>query len=126
MDGVSIVIKKDGKYLLIQQAAAKPLPFRWFNVSGAMEAGETLEEAAVREVKEETGLEIDLLRETIALKSDWKTEKTHFFIANWKSGKVKPDAREINSCGWFTYEEILKLELMPATRIFFEKHFKPF
>jgi len=126
MDGVSVVIKKDDKYLMIQQAKPRPFQLKWMAISGAMQGNETKEEAAVREVKEETGLEIELLREIATLKSDWKTEKTHFFIANWKNGKVKPDPREINSCGWFTYEEILKLELMPATRIFFEKHFRPF
>jgi len=126
MDGVSVLIKKGSKYLMIQQPETKPLPCRWFAPSGAIKKGETIEQAARREIREEVGLEIGEIRELAVLKSDWKTERTHFLLAGWKSGRVRPDPREIKSCGWFTYEQILKLELMPATRVFFERHFRDF
>jgi NADH pyrophosphatase NudC (nudix superfamily) len=126
MDGVSVVINKDGKYLMIQQAKGRPFQLKWMAVSGAINKDETKEEAVIRETKEEVGLAIEILREIATLKSDWKTENTHFFIANWKSGKIKSDPREINSYGWFTYQEILRLDMMAATRIFFEKYFRPF
>jgi len=126
MDGVSVLIQKGKKYLMIQQPETKPLPCRWFAPSGAKEEGETIEQAARREVKEETGLEIEGIKELAVIKSDWKTERTHFLLARWKSGRVRPDLREINSYGWFSYEQILKLELMPATSAFFERHFRGF
>ncbi|MCX6815049.1 MAG: NUDIX hydrolase [Candidatus Aenigmarchaeota archaeon] len=126
MDGISVVIKKDGKYMMIQQAKGRPFQLKWMAVSGAINEDETKEESVIRETKEEVGLDIEILREIATLKSDWKSENTHFFIANWKSGKIKADPREINKYGWFTYEEILELDLMPATKVFFEKHFRPF
>lgn len=50
--GVYVVIIKDNKILLTRQWEGYSL------IGGGVEKGETLEEAAVREVKEETGLDI--------------------------------------------------------------------
>ncbi len=126
MEGVSVIIKKRDKYLMLQQARTRRFPLKWMGVSGAVEEGETPEEAALREVKEETGLDIEIVRKAATLKADYKTKELHFFIANWKKGEVKIDSSEANDFGWFTHEQILKLNLMDATREFFEKRFKPF
>jgi 8-oxo-dGTP diphosphatase len=126
MEGISVIIKKDGKYLLLQQAKTKPFPLKWLAVSGKMKDEETSEQAAIREAREETGLVIEIIDKAITLPADYGTENVTFFLANWKSGEVKTDPKEINDFGWFKPEEILKLDLMNATRIFFEKHFKPF
>lgn len=126
MKGISVVIKKDNQYLMLQQSKAKPFPFKWMPVSGGVEKEETLEEAVIREVREETGLDIEIIGEVAILKGDYKVKQLHFYTANWKNGQVKIDPREVNDFGWFSYEEILKLDLMNATKIFFEKYFKPF
>jgi NADH pyrophosphatase NudC (nudix superfamily) len=126
MDGISVVIKKDNKYLMLQQSKKKPFSLKWMAVSGEIEKGETPEEAVIRETGEETSLDIEIVGKIITLTADYKTEKLHFFIANWKGGEVKIDPREAIAFGWFTYEEILKLDLMNVTKIFFGKYFKPF
>lgn len=126
MEGISVIIKKDNKYLMLQQGKTRKFPLKWLPVSGAVEENETPEEAVIRETKEETGLTIEIIKKIVTLKADYKAKDLHFFIALWKDGEVKPDTREINDFGWFTYEEILKLDLMPATRQFFEKYFKAF
>lgn len=58
VDGVLI---KDGKVLLMKRAGE---PFRgmWGIPGGFVEKGERVEEAALREVKEETGIETKVLR----------------------------------------------------------------
>lgn len=53
--GVGAVLIHDGKVLLIQRAK-DPLRGRWMIPGGTVEMGETLEQALVREVAEETGL----------------------------------------------------------------------
>lgn len=53
------IIERDGKYLLCRRAIP-PRPGTWTLPAGFMEAGETTEEAALREVWEETGVRADI------------------------------------------------------------------
>lgn len=55
--GVGGVVIRDGRVLLIRRGK-EPLRGRWLVPGGTVELGETLEEAVVREVREETGLEV--------------------------------------------------------------------
>ena len=57
-------IKNDGKYLMLYRNKKKhdPNGGKWIGIGGKVEAGESYEECMLREVKEETGLEL----------SDWK------------------------------------------------------
>jgi 8-oxo-dGTP diphosphatase len=126
MDGVVVVIKRNGKYLMLKQSKAKKFPLKWMPVSGGVNAGESLEDACIREVLEETGLKIKLVKQVARLKGDYKVENLYFFTANYLSGEVKADEGEINDFKWLSHPEILKLDLLPAARIFFEFFFKPF
>ncbi len=124
MKGVSVIIRKDDKYLMLQQPKAKPFPLKWLNVSGRIEDGETPEEAAVREAREETMLEIEVVEKIITRPADYKTKYVDFLLADWKSGEVVPDPKEAMDFGWFTLEEVLKLDLIKGTRVVFENHLK--
>jgi ADP-ribose pyrophosphatase YjhB (NUDIX family) len=53
--GVGGVVIRDGKVLLIRRGKA-PLRGRWMIPGGTVESGESLEQALVREVFEETGV----------------------------------------------------------------------
>ena len=55
--GVGAVIVQDGKVLLVKRKY-EPLAGQWSLPGGAVEVGETLEACLVREMLEETGLEI--------------------------------------------------------------------
>lgn len=56
---VSIIIEKNDKFLLVKEG--DPAVYGYTNLPGGhTEAGETPQEAAVREAKEETGLDISL------------------------------------------------------------------
>ena len=92
---VSAAIIRDGKVLIVRRARP-PARGLYTLPGGGVEAGETLHEAVVREVREETGLEVEPLglagyREVIARDADRKVER-HFvilpFAARWISGEV--------------------------------------
>jgi mutator protein MutT len=57
--GVGAVIV-DGDCVLLVRRANEPLKGEWSVPGGAVEIGETLQAAVVREVREETGLEIEV------------------------------------------------------------------
>lgn len=61
--GVSILLEHSGKILLLHRAETKDHGAgEWEPISGRMEQGETPEEAAIREIKEETGLDAEIIR----------------------------------------------------------------
>jgi 8-oxo-dGTP diphosphatase len=57
--GVGAVIVKAGKLLLVKRRY-EPLAGRWSIPGGTLELGETLETGLAREMREETGLEIEV------------------------------------------------------------------
>ncbi|HEV2276178.1 MAG TPA: NUDIX hydrolase [Acidobacteriaceae bacterium] len=58
--GVGAVVIEDGKVLLVRRGQ-EPLKGHWSLPGGALELGETLEEGVIREVREESGLEVEAL-----------------------------------------------------------------
>lgn len=54
------IIEEDGKYLMCQRAI-QPRPGTWTLAAGFMECGETVEQAAIREVWEETGAKVEII-----------------------------------------------------------------
>ena len=92
---VSAAIIRDGKVLIVRRARA-PAYGVFTLPGGGVEAGETLHEAVIREVMEETALTIEPLglagyREAIARDADGKVER-HFvilpFAARFVAGEV--------------------------------------
>jgi ADP-ribose pyrophosphatase YjhB (NUDIX family) len=92
---VSAAIIRDGRVLIVRRA--RPPAYGVFTLpGGGVEAGETLREAIIREVLEETALTIEPLglagyREAIARDADGTVER-HFvilpFAARWLAGEV--------------------------------------
>ncbi len=68
------VVRKEGKYLLVKRSEQNSTPGKWSTVSGGIESGEPPEEAAVRELNEETGLEAETV------------EKGDFYIGKGEHG----------------------------------------
>jgi ADP-ribose pyrophosphatase YjhB (NUDIX family) len=92
---VSAAIIRDGKVLIVRRA--RPPAAGVFTLpGGGVEAGETLREAVIREVMEETSLTVEPVglagfREVIGRDRDGKVER-HFvilpFAARWIAGEV--------------------------------------
>ncbi|UCH80731.1 MAG: NUDIX hydrolase [Nitrospiraceae bacterium] len=102
---VDTIIEINGGIVLIRR---KNPPYGWAIPGGFVDYGETLEDAAVREAKEETCLDVDLVRQFHTY-SDPKRDPRHhtvttMFIAT-ASGtpKAADDAKEI---GIFTRDNL--------------------
>lgn len=59
---VDIVVPDAGGQVLLIQRANDPYGGSWALPGGFVDVGETVEDAAVREAKEETGLDVEILR----------------------------------------------------------------
>jgi 8-oxo-dGTP diphosphatase len=119
--GVAI-IEKGRAHLLIRQAKDKPYAGMWRHPGGKFEDGENPRDGIPREVLEETGLEVSLLKETplLVLPGDYKIRDFGFFVCRLEGGSLTIDKKEADDAGWFDMKEILNLDLMPATRKFYQ------
>lgn len=87
-----VIIEKDGKIVLIKREI-NPFKGKLVFPAGHVEVGETVEQAAVRETKEETGLKVKL-KEILGVYSDPKRDPRYHdvsvvFIAGIVGGKLK-------------------------------------
>jgi 8-oxo-dGTP pyrophosphatase MutT (NUDIX family) len=91
-------------------------PIRWSLAKGTPDPGETLEETALREVREETGLEVEIQEPIKSIdywfadrESDVRYHKTvHFYLMVPTGGDVDQHDPEFDVIQWFPYEEALK------------------
>jgi ADP-ribose pyrophosphatase YjhB (NUDIX family) len=113
---VSAAIIDDGRVLLVRRARP-PVQGVYTLPGGVVESGETLTEAIVREVREETALVIEPAtlagyREMITREPGGRTER-HFvilcFAARLTSGKAEPND-EIEEIRWCRPDELDQLE----------------
>lgn len=112
--GVSVAIWRDGQVLLVRRGHA-PFKDHWSLPGGRVEFGETLHEAARREIAEETGLAIGRphLVETLDMIDD--DAKTHFVVVVFTASadgeeRAASDAAET---AWFAPTDIASLKTTP-------------
>lgn len=71
---VDVIVRVDGGIVLVRRAHA---PVGWALPGGFVDVGETLEEAAVRETREETGLQVTLRRQVHAYSDPQRDPRGH-------------------------------------------------
>lgn len=112
---VSAAIFRDGKVLVVRRAR-KPALSLYTLPGGAVEIGETLLEAATREVREETALDIEPVglagqRDVIVRDAQNRVER-HFvivcFAARWRAGEPVLN-EELDDARWLEPAELATL-----------------
>lgn len=102
------VVKQDSKYLLVQEKQKKVYGL-WNVPAGHVDKGETAEQAAVREVKEETGYDVEL-DGLIGLYHEETTRPLKYaYNARVMGGELKKQEDEILDVKWLTYDEVTEL-----------------
>jgi len=105
-------VDEDGKFLFVKRKDDN----KWVMPAGAVELGESAEQAIIREIYEETGL-IAISPEATAIYSDPKYDFTNpfggkhqmfamvFLIRQWK-GNLEQKTEETNGCRFFSTNEL--------------------
>jgi len=126
--GVGAVIVCEGKILLEKRKSA-PGKGKWSVPGGLVELGERIEQAVIREVKEETGLEVEKPR-LIDVVDDVSLDekgaiKYHFVIVDYVINvmrgvpKAASDAEDLK---WVPFSEVEKYDLTKSFRAFFQRN----
>ena len=128
--GVGAVIVCDGR-ILLEKRKGEPGKGKWSIPGGLVELGERAEQTVIREVREETNLEVENpelidVVDSITFDEDGRI-KYHFVIIDYfvklKGGTVKAadDAAELK---WVPFNEVEKYDLTRTFKEFFERNFK--
>ncbi|MCI0573296.1 MAG: NAD(+) diphosphatase [Myxococcaceae bacterium] len=103
-----IVLIERGEEVLLARSGSFPRPF-FSAIAGFVEPGESLEDAAAREVREEVGVEISHLRYFSSQPWPFGRSLMVGFTARWAGGEVRADGQEIVEAGWFTSDALPQL-----------------
>jgi len=128
--GVGALIVHEGKLLIVKRGV-EPSKGKWSIPGGAVELGEKIRDALLREVKEECGLDVGIALErpmdaidNITMSKDGRLQYHYVllqFLARLKGGTLKP-ASDVLDAKWVPLNEVEKYDLTKSFRSFFQKH----
>ena len=100
---VIVAVRRENKLLLAHNGRFKENLYGL--VAGFVEAGENLESAVVREVREEVGIEIKNIRYYSSQVWPFPNSLMVGFFADYLDGEIAVDGKEITDANWFAVEE---------------------
>ena len=99
---------------------------RWQLPKGLIDPGETVEQAALREVREESGIDAELIapieRTEYWFVAAYSGERkkyhkfVHFFLMRFKGGDVSLHDHEVSEARWVTFDDALQMLAFPNER----------
>ncbi|HSF56974.1 MAG TPA: NUDIX hydrolase [Candidatus Binatia bacterium] len=100
---------------------------RWGLPKGHIEEGERSNEAAVREVREETGLEGHVRKRLGDIRYSYRHKtatgkpiriykRVYFYLLRYQKGDVRDHDHEVDEARWFPIQEALNLLRFPTER----------
>ena len=118
-------IEKDDCYLMLYRNKKKndQSNGKWLGVGGKFEYGETPDECMLREVREETGLQLTKFHfhGVVSFLSDvWEDEYMFLYTATEFTGEL-PETCNEGELQWIPKEKILSLPLWEGDRIFLKE-----
>jgi 8-oxo-dGTP diphosphatase len=127
---VGALIVHERKLLLVKRSV-DPAKGKWSIPGGAVELGEKMRDAVIREVKEECSLDVEIALDkpldaidNVTMSKDGRF-KYHCvllqFLVRLKGGALRP-ASDVLDAKWIPFNEVKTYDLTKSFRSFFEKH----
>ena len=126
---LGIIENKKGE-ILISQRFEEELPevhLKWDLPGGKNEFGESLEQTLIREILEETGLSVSIIKllpKTISKVWEYIDRHQHTIVLCYQckliSGKLHLNDKKINDLKWVKKDEMENFDFLPSSREFIE------
>lgn len=126
--GIGAIIVRNGK-MLLEKRKNDPGKGRWSVPGGVVELGENVTQTVIREVKEETGLDVAEPEHIDVVDQITRDEngriKYHFvivdYLVNLKGGTLNA-ASDADALQWVSLDDVEKYDLTGTFRAFFERN----
>ena len=115
-DVVAALIWEGDRFLACQRPASKARGLLWEFVGGKLEPGETLEEALVRECREELDITVEPKNVFLTVIHEYPDLTVRLTLFNAVITEGIPKALEHNDIRWITTDQIDALEFCPADK----------
>jgi NAD+ diphosphatase len=102
---ITLVTDTTGEHALLGRQASWP-PRRYSTIAGFVEPGESLEDAVVREVHEETGVIVDRVEYHSSQPWPFPSSLMIGFIATARTTAIDPHDQELEDARWFSREDL--------------------
>ena len=117
--GVGGAVVRDGRLLMVRRASRRGRG-NWQVPGGFVEQDETIEQAVVREVAEEAGVETQV-QGVLGVRNRYDPDNGNslyiVLLLNPLRGDPQPDQQEVDRAEYFTLEQILALPQVPASNL---------
>lgn len=122
----AIILMKDNKVMLVKEVLEDKKE-HWIFPGGGVDFGETIEEAGIREIKEELGLDVKI-KEFLGFKEIIRTQFNYhtvifFFLAEPLDDDVTKIEKVLDA-RYFTLSEALSLSIVDSARWAIEEFIK--
>lgn len=104
---IIVAIRRDDTLLLAQHTHHRNGIYTV--LAGFVEVGETLEQAAAREIMEESGIKVKNLRYITSQPWPFPQSLMTAFMADYDSGEIVIDQTELIEANWYRYDDLPKL-----------------
>lgn len=118
------LIWNGNKFMICQRPAHKGNGLLWEFVGGKAEKGETLQDALIRECREELDITVSVGDEFIDVVHQYPDIKVHLTVFNAQIESGIPKLIEHNDLKWITPDEIPDYEFCKADKVILEKIIK--
>ena len=114
---VAALIWQDEKFMICQRPSHKASGLLWEFVGGKVEAGETKEQALIRECQEELAVTLSVGDMFMDVMHEYPDITVHLTLFNASISEGIPQKLEHNDIRWITPSEIPNYNFCPADKV---------